>query len=72
MTYKSIAIIKKEGKWFVARALELGITSQGKTIEDAKKNLKEAVVLYLEDMPKKKNILTQDIPFITSIEVSCG
>ena len=34
MTYTSTAIIRKEGKWFVARSLELGVTSQGKTIEE--------------------------------------
>jgi len=69
MTYKSTAIIRKEGKWFVARALELGVTSQGRSIEQAKKNLKEAIALYLKDMPKKKNVLTQEMPLITSIEV---
>lgn len=48
MTYKSTAIITKEGKWFVARSLELGVTSQGKSIESAKKNLEEALALYCE------------------------
>ena len=48
MTYKFTVIIKKEGKWFVARSLELGVTSQGKTIEEAKQNLQEAVALHLE------------------------
>ena len=47
--YKSTAIIQKEGKWFVARSLELGVTTQGKTIEEAKNDLLEAVELYLED-----------------------
>ena len=51
MIYKSTAVINKEGKWFVARSVELGVVSQGKTIEEAKKNLQEAVELYLEDMP---------------------
>lgn len=51
MTYKSTAIITKENKWFVARSVELGVTTQGKTVEEAKKNLQEAVELYLEDMP---------------------
>lgn len=53
MTYKSTAIIRKEGKWFVVRSLELGVTSQGRTIDEAKKNLREAVELYLEDMPRR-------------------
>lgn len=70
MNYKSTAIIQKEGKWFVARSLELGVTSQGKNIEEAKENLKEAVTLYLEDMPAQKKNLSKDLPLVTSIELS--
>ena len=72
MTYKSTAVIRKEGKWFVARSLELGVTSQGRTIEEAKKNLREAVELYLKDMPKRKSALTREVPLVTSIEVGRG
>lgn len=46
--------IHKEGKWHVAQCVELGVVSQGKTLTEAKKNLKEAVELYLEDMPTKE------------------
>jgi predicted RNase H-like HicB family nuclease len=42
------AVIAKEEKWYVAHCLELGVVSQGKSIEEAKGNLKEAVELYLE------------------------
>jgi predicted RNase H-like HicB family nuclease len=72
MTYKSTAVIRKEGKWFVARSLELGVTSQGKTIDEAKRNLREAAELYLEDMPKSRNVLSREMPLITSIEVGRG
>jgi len=72
MTYKFTVIIKKEGKWFVARSLELGVTSQGKTIEEAKQNLQEAVELYLEDVPKSKKKLTKEMPLVTSIEIGRG
>ncbi len=48
MSYKFTASIVKEGKWSVARAVELGVVSQGKTIQEAGNNLKEAVELYLE------------------------
>ncbi len=38
----------------------MGVVSQGKTIEEAKKNLREAVELYLEDQPKiKKNFVKE-------------
>ncbi|MCH7552294.1 type II toxin-antitoxin system HicB family antitoxin [Patescibacteria group bacterium] len=70
--YKSTIVIRKEGKWFVARSLELGVTSQGKTIEQAKQNLKEAVELYLEDMPKQKSFLSKEAPLVTSIEIGSG
>ncbi|OGF53239.1 MAG: hypothetical protein A2Z21_09750 [Candidatus Fraserbacteria bacterium RBG_16_55_9] len=42
------AVITKEKKWYVARCVELGVVSQGKTIEEAQANLKEAVELYVE------------------------
>jgi len=47
MTYKFTTIITQEDKWYVARCVELGVVSQGKTIEKAQENLKEAVELYL-------------------------
>jgi len=37
MTYRFTTVINKEGKWYVARCLELGVVSQGRTIEEAKK-----------------------------------
>ena len=46
--------IHKEGKWHVAQAVELGVVSQGKTVAEAKRNLKEAVELYLEDVPARE------------------
>lgn len=51
MTYTFTATFVKEGRWFVARAVELGVVSQGRTLDEAKKNLREAVELYLEDEP---------------------
>lgn len=48
MSKRFTAIITREEKWYVAHCLELGVVSQGKTIEAAKANLKEAVQLYLE------------------------
>jgi len=48
MTSRYTSVIMKETKWFVARCLELGVVSQGKTVEKAQENLQEAVELYLE------------------------
>jgi len=72
MTYKSTIVINKEGKWFVARSIELGVTSQGRNIYEAKRNLREAIELYLDDMPASKKFLAKESPFVTSIEVGRG
>jgi len=56
MSKKFTAVITKEEKWYVAHCVELGVVSQGKTIEDAQVNLKEAVDLYLESFG------TEDLP----------
>ncbi len=48
MSQRLTAVITKDGKWYVARCLELPVTTQGKTIEEAQANLKEAVELYTE------------------------
>jgi len=52
------AIVHKEGNMYVALCSEVGTASQGKTIEEALKNLKEATELYLEEFPMKKRICT--------------
>ena len=46
------AIGRKGEKLFVAYCPEVDVVSQGKTIEEALKNLKEAVELYIEEMPE--------------------
>lgn len=48
MTYRFTSIITKEGKLYVAKCVELGVVSQGKSIGAANKNLKEAIGLYLK------------------------
>jgi len=37
---------------FVIKEVFTGVTTQGKTIEEAVENLKEAMELYLEEMPE--------------------
>lgn len=48
MTRKYTGVVVKEEKWYVAHCVELGVVSQGRSIEEAQANLKEAVELYLE------------------------
>ena len=69
MTYKFTTVINQEGKWYIAHCIELGVVSQGRTIEGAQKNLKEAVELYLEDQPKNKKYLSKKAPLITTLEL---
>lgn len=44
-------VIWKEGKYYVARSLEVEVASQGKTRTEAIANLQEALELYFEDQP---------------------
>lgn len=43
------AVIWKEGKRYVSKCPELGVASYGKTLEEARHALGEAVALYLEN-----------------------
>ena len=45
------AVVHREDSWYVAECPEVGVVSQGKTIEEAVLNLKEATELYLEEFP---------------------
>lgn len=67
MSHRSTVYIMKEDDWFVANSIETGVASQGKTMEDAIKNLKEALELYFED---NTNIPPIEVPFLTSLEVT--
>ena len=42
--------IYKGEKYYIARVPELGVTTQGKTKEEARKNLREAIQVHLEAM----------------------
>ena len=47
-------LIEKENGLYSAVCLELDVSSQGKTVGEAKKNLQEAVEIYLEDVIDSK------------------
>jgi len=53
-------IIWQEGKYFVSQCLNVNVSSFGKSIDEAAKNLKEAVELYFEgetiQLPQVNNI----------------
>ncbi len=71
MSYSFSAIVEKEGKLFVALCPEFDIASQGKSIDAALANLKEAVGLFLETAsPKELKSAQSSRPLITTLEVT--
>ena len=60
------ALLHKEDHWYVAECPEVGTVSQGKTVEEAVANLKEATELYLEEFPLKDT----SHPLMTTFEVA--
>ena len=45
--------ITKSGKYYTATAVDFFIVTQGKTLDELSKNIKEATELYFENEPKK-------------------
>jgi predicted RNase H-like HicB family nuclease len=67
MTTKTFtAIVHQEDDLYVADCPEVGTVSQGRSIEEAIANLKEATELHLEEFP----IPEGSIPVSTSFEVN--
>jgi predicted RNase H-like HicB family nuclease len=60
------AVIYREEDMYVSECPEVGTVSQGKTIEEALRNLKEATELYLEEFSFKEN----GKPMMTVFEVA--
>lgn len=61
------AAITHEGSWFVARCLEVEVTSQGESSESALANLKEALELYFEDSDQPPAV---ENPIIATFQIS--
>ncbi len=62
--------IIKEDKFFIARCPELGVTSQGETIEEAQANIKEAIELYIESFGIEDLPHETSKPLWTTVEVA--
>lgn len=60
------AVIHKEETFYVAECPEVGTASQGKSIEEAINNLREATELYLEEFPAQQTFR----PILTTFEVA--
>ena len=61
------AAVHQEEDWYVARCLELDVSSQGWSVEEALANLAEAVELYLDEADDPNPTIT---PLITSFQIS--
>lgn len=74
--YKLSAVVEREGKGYVSHCVDVGVSSQGDTIDEALANLKEAVELWLkhaesdqlEELSKNKH----EEPLLATISVSGG
>ena len=60
-------IVQKDDSWYVAKCIDNSVASQGKSVEEALNNLKEALELYYEDEP----LYDMPVPaLLTSMEVA--
>lgn len=61
------AAVTHESPWYVARCLDVEVTSQGETVEKALENLREALELHFEDAPAPD---LSEPPIIASVEIA--
>ncbi len=67
------AIIEREENGYVSLCPELDIASQGETVEEARKNLIEALELFYETAePSEIESRLHGEVFVTSLEVAVG
>lgn len=72
-TMRLTAIIEQGKDWFVALCPEVDVASQGKSVEEARANLVEALTLFFEDAtPEEVERRLHSNVFITQVEVPVG
>lgn len=71
MVRRLTAIIEREDNDFVALCPELDVASQGRTVDEARKNLQEALELFFETASPEeiKDRLHNEV-YITQVEVA--
>lgn len=72
MSREFTAVIEKHGRWYVAYVEEIpGVNTQGRTLAEARENLKEALKLILEEnrrlVPKKRSATTKREPITVEV-----
>jgi predicted RNase H-like HicB family nuclease len=72
-TRQLTAIVEREGDGYVSLCPDLDIASQGATVDEARKNLAEAVTLFFETAdPSEIESRLHDEVFVTRFEVAVG
>jgi len=67
------AVVEKEGDGFVALCPELDVVSQGDSVEEARRNLREAVELFLEcASPREIKERLHSEVYVSAFEVAIG
>ena len=72
MEYRLSVLVSKEENWYVARGVEIELASQGKSIEEAVSNLREAFELWLKHAePDEMEVFKRtDSPIVTQVAVA--
>ncbi len=71
MKKRLTAIIEEDGNEFTALCPEVDVASQGNSVSDAKKNLKEALELFFETASKEEiNSRLHNEIYISQVEVA--
>jgi predicted RNase H-like HicB family nuclease len=70
-TLELSAVVRREDGVYVALCPEFDVASQGKSVEEALANLKEALELYLEAENVEKPSAAE-VPIVTIVKVDVG
>lgn len=72
MDYQLSTVVSQEGKLFVAKGIEIELASQGKTVEEALENLREAFELWVKHAEPSELAVFERArsPIITQVKVA--
>ena len=72
MNFRGTIKIEQEDEHYVAICFENNVASQGKTVNEAMENLKEAIALYYEDETNKEELTAfqNEYVYITRLEMA--
>ncbi len=61
----------QEDDMYIIKEIITGVTTQGNTLENALVNIKEAVSVYIEEVPNVKDIIkNMNLVGMSSVEIS--